>query len=210
MSWTRRVDVVAMTIVMIGGCSADSGAPQGLPEATNPTAPADEPTATASEPDPAFTQPFVPGEASIIDLPDTLPVEGADDLGAAEQGVVDALGRALAGWDAMLFGADPGRAGLETWFGGVLLGSLVDYSVESVVQQRVMVGSPTRVVLYDVAVDGATATVDVCLHAEDWVEYVHGEASEPVEPVNAYRMPGEVSGDSWRFTDATSIDLPCS
>lgn len=222
MTAMRRVVAAVVTAVALVSCSTESGEPRGLegtPALPEPTA---EPTAApttdqtssapspSAEPDPSFTQPWVPGDPSVITLPDALPVENADDLDADEQAVVDALGHAMAAWDAMLFGADPEQAGLDTWFRGGLLRSLIDYSVESIMQQRVTVGSPTRVSLHDVSVDGDAATVEVCLFTDDWVEYVQGEEGEPMEPVHAYQMPAEADDDAWRFTDATSIDLRCS
>lgn len=217
----RAVVTVACAVVIVGGCSSESGEPAGLaavtsspesvaePTAEPTTAPTSEPSATAQEPDPSFTQPWVPGDPSVIALPETLSVEDAGDLDEDEQAVVDSLGHAMAAWDAMLFGADPDQAGLSSWFGGDLLTSLVRYSLDSVTKQRVTVGSPTRVALHDVTVGGDEASIDVCLYTEDWVEYVAGERGDPVEPVEQYRFQAMLNGEAWKFTEGTSVELSC-
>jgi len=214
-------------------CEGGSGEPEGLsattaatdsPEGEETTAdPTGDPTssptseatdesepAATAEPEPTFTQPYVPGDPSVIALPEELPVETSGSLAAAEQDVVDALGHAMASWDAMLFAADPGEVGIDTWFSGDLLTSLNEYAAESHAIERVNVGSPTRVVVHDITVDEPGATVDVCLYTEDWVEYVGGAEGEPVDPVNAYRMPAVLNDDGWRFTNSTTVELDCS
>lgn len=228
MAARHRLVVAAGVAALLGAaCDGGSGEPDGLsgttastesPAASEPTEEATaeptgesepSPTSTAAEPEPTFTQPYVPGDPSVIALPESFPVETDGDVGAQEQEVVDALGHAMAAWDGMLFGAGPAEADINTWFAGPMWKSLTDYASESHSLERVSVGSPTRIVLRDVTVNEEEATVDVCLYTEDWVEYVGGEEGEPVDPVSTYQMPAEHNGENWQFTHATTAELDC-
>lgn len=215
MTLARTGAIAAVVAVVLGACSSESGQPQGLaggtssPEATT-TTPSAKDSPTAEEPEPTFTQPYVPGDPSVIAIPDQFPVETDLDLDAQEQEVADALGHAMAAWDAMLFGVDAAEAGIETWFGRALLVSLRDYAAESQQIERVNVGTPTRIVLHGVEVQEQGATIAVCLYTEGWVQYIGGEQGEPVDEMTAYRMPVEHDGENWRFTDASTADeLDC-
>src|SRR5690606_9840680 len=125
------------------------GEPRGLegtPALPEPTA---EPTAApttdqttsapspSAEPDPSFTQPWVPGDPSVITLPDALPVENADDLDADEQAVVDGFASAMAAWDGIAFGAPPDLVDLADHVSGELLTSLNRVASDSILEQRV-------------------------------------------------------------------------
>lgn len=191
-----------------GSTVADT--PEPSSSSASPEEP-DEPSGTpeaSSTPEASFTQPYVPGEPSVITLPETLPVETPRDPSAAGQEVVDALGRAMAVWDSILFGADPEEVNIETVFAEDMLRSLSDYAEESRDIERVSVGSPTRTVVQDLSV-GAMATVDVCFYTPDWVEYIGGEEAGPVDAVSGYRMRAEARQGEWKFTGAREEAFDC-
>lgn len=225
MTWrTRwRDGVVALAVVATAAaCSAPADEPAGLstsappadvdgssppPSPTSdPSRPAStEPASDAPEPDPSFTQPFVPGEPSVIDLPEKLPIDVPDGASDAERAVIEATGRFMASWDAVLFGAGEQRSGIHETATGEQLRRLIDLGVNSAMQNKVTVGEPTVIDLVDVSVDADTAEVDICITMNDWVEYSAGEAEELDETERQLVTMVRTDG-SWLASDTKPRD----
>ncbi|WP_035812871.1 hypothetical protein [Jiangella gansuensis] len=215
----RGVKLATLTAVAaLAACSSPAEEPAGLSDpTTTESTPADadptdsEPAETprgddeppATEPSDGFTQPFLPdGQESVIELAPQLPVEIPGDATAEEEAVLEVVGRFMAAWDAILFGADPETARLAESATNPQLGRLVQYSAESVLEQRVTVGEPTVIEVRDVSVDGTTAEVDACITMANWVQYVRGEP-EPLDAVERQVLTVENVDGRWLVSNST-------
>lgn len=221
---------VAAASAVLTGCSSAGDEPSGLPGPTTTASasapewagsdtpePTGEPDASPSspsggepEPSPTFTQPFLPpGERSVIDLPAALVIEPPDDATEEERAVLDAAGRFMASWDAVLFGAGDEQSGIFATSADPQLGRLLNYLVESVSKERVIVGEPTVIELRSVSVHGTTAEVDMCALMRNWVQYTGG-TPEPQPELERLLLTMTHEGGAWLATDTKQADpQPC-
>ncbi|TDD72030.1 hypothetical protein E1262_04775 [Jiangella aurantiaca] len=176
-----------------GGDSPDGG----------PSGPAPEPGAT-------FTPPYLPpDEERVIELPSELPIEPPDGATDEERAVLQAAGRFMASWDAILFGAGDEESGILRTAVDPQLGRLLNYLVESVSKQRVIVGEPTEIELRDVTVGDSTAEVDICTIMRDWVQYTGG-TPEPQPEVERLLLTMTLVDGAWLASDTEQADPePC-
>ncbi|TDE15767.1 hypothetical protein [Jiangella asiatica] len=214
---SRRAATLAVLVAAaLAGCSEPGDEPEGLGGTTGTGTSSAEPDPTEPgstgtsgnedspepEPSPGFTQPYLPeGEESVIELATELPIDVPDDATEEETAVLTAVGRFMASWDAILFGADPETARLAETATDPQFSRLVQYATESTMDQRVTVGEPTVVELMDIQVDDTTAEVDVCITMTNWVEYVGGEA-EPLDAVERQVLTVKDVEGRWLVSDA--------
>lgn len=214
--------LLAVVFLVATGCSSVQDEPAGLTAsqavdtdagpARDTSTPADEadesltPSSDVpSEPNPSFTQPFVPGEPSVIELREQLPIEVPDDATDEERAVLEATGRFMASWDAILFGAGEEEAGIYETATGEQLKRLIELGVETKMQSTVTVGEPTVIDLVDVTVDGDTAEVDVCITMKDWVEYAAGEPTQ-LDETERQLVTMVREGKTWRASNSSPQD----
>ncbi|NED99685.1 hypothetical protein [Phytoactinopolyspora halotolerans] len=234
---TRRTAAVlsAVIVVVLAGCGGGGEEPVGLATETGdaPTAPSSEggdepgstgePTSTAQptptgpddggdqpEPGPTFTQPYIPGdEPSVINLPEELDVEPPDQVGDDEREVLRAVGRFMASWQAILFGADAELSGIEETATGSIRDSLVSFIAQAEDEQWVFTGEPMQLTARSVSVDGDQAEVGLCLVFPGWVEFRGGSVS-PYPSPERYAVELERTGDRWVVSSAQEQDAaPC-
>ena len=226
--------VAAATAVVAAapaGCSAEGGEPSGPPgsatgattataspsvSAPSETAPSDDPDAAPApdddpRPSPTFTQPFLPpGGERVIDLPSELVIEPPPGATDDERAVLDAAGRFMASWDAILFGAGDDQSGIYATSVDPQLGRLLNYLAESVSKERVIVGEPTVIELHAVSVNGDSAEVDICTVMRDWVQYTGG-TPEPQPEVERLILTMTHDEHGWRASDTAQADPePCA
>lgn len=213
--------VVAGVFLVLAGCSSAQDEPAGLTgsrsaatdvDPAGTTAPTDGPDESAptssepsNEPNPSFTQPFVPGEPSVIELPDQLPIDIPADATDEERAVLEATRRFMASWDAVLFGAGEDESGIHETATGEQLERLIDLGVKVVMQRTVTVGESTVIDLVDVSVDGDTAQVDMCITMRDWVTYTDGEPEE-LDELERQVVTMVRAGDTWKASDSKPMD----
>ncbi|WP_116947126.1 hypothetical protein [Jiangella endophytica] len=185
-----------------------SAAPTDQP--TETTVPGDEPAEPAPEPGPTFTPPYLPpGEERTVELLTELPIEAPGDATDEELAVLQGAGRFMASWDAVLFGAGDEQSGILRTAVDPQLGRLLNYMIESVSKQRVVVGEPTQLVLRGVSVDGDAAEVDVCTIMRDWVQYIGG-TPEPQPEVERLVLTMTLVDGAWLASDTEQADpAPC-
>lgn len=225
---SRRLLALMVATAAFAGCSSAADEPEGLADPTTATAsgaasegetaaPAPSGHSDASpepqeqpEPSPTFTQPFLPpGEQSVIDLPTELVIEPPDDATDDELAVLAAAGRFMASWDAILFGAGDEQSGIFTTSVDPQRTRLINYLVESVSKQRVIVGEPTVIELRSVSVRGDSAEVDICTIMRGWVQYTGG-TPEPQPEVERLILTMDLDGDQWLASDTGQADPePC-
>lgn len=219
--------VAAGALAVAAGCSAAGEEPAGLttePAAGSPsggstTPPPAEPsddagetppaeTGEPGEPDPSFTQPYLPEDAqSVIELPTDLPVEPTEGASEQEQEVVAALGRFMASWNALLFGASLEQAGAEETSSGEQLDRFREYVADAEEREWVFVGQPMQLTVRAIAVDEPTATTDVCIDLPQWFEWVNGELQMPQVPSPERYVVTFQSGDGgWIVSDTDEQD----
>ncbi|MBB5788255.1 hypothetical protein [Jiangella mangrovi] len=225
---SRRLLALVAATAALAGCSAGGDAPEGLSEpattasasapagATDEPTPSDDPDTSPApqdepRPSPTFTQPFLPpDEQSVIDLPAELVIEPPDDATDDERAVLVAAGRFMASWDAILFGAGDEQSDIFATSVEPQLGRLLNYLVESVSKQRVIVGEPTVIELRSVSVTAETAEVDICTVMRHWVQYTGG-TPEPQPEVERLLLTMTRDGDGWRASDTAQADPePCA
>lgn len=181
----------------------------------------DEPTTTAEptptsdgendeedpEPAPSFTQPYIPGdEPRVIDLPDELPVEPPDgEVSDEEREVLEAAGRFMASWQAILFGADAERAGVRDTTTGEQLDRLMQFITDRDEQSWVFTGDPMELTARSLSVDGDSAEVDVCLVLAEWVEF-RGGSVNPYGSPERYLVHLQRVDGAWKTADAQEED----
>ncbi|WP_053207033.1 hypothetical protein [Jiangella muralis] len=219
------VGAAVAAFLLPAGCSAAGEEPTGLGSSTGsadvttsastvpsdpPTVAGDVPSAPAPEPAAAFTPPYQPpGEERTVELSAELPIEPPDDATDDERAVLLAAGRFMASWDAVLFGAGDEQSGILRTAVDPQLGRLLNYLVESVSKQRVVVGEPTELRLRDVTVTDTTAEVDLCTIMRDWVQYTRGTAEPQPEVERLVLTLTLVDGD-WLASDTEQADPePC-
>lgn len=210
---------------LLAACSAAGEEPVGLGPsdgvATSTSTPGEaEPTATADattpaqpddeggdepEPQASFTQPYVPGEPRVIDLPDELPVRPPDGINDEQQAVLDAVGRFMASWQAVLFGADEDRSGIAETSGGAQLDQLRGFIADAAEQEWVFTGEPMLLRARSVEVDGDAATVDLCIGLPNWFEFRGGQL-QLYNSLERYTIDLERADDAWLATDTQQTD----
>lgn len=223
----RRTLVLGATVlaVLLSACSSAGEEPEGLtgdattvsattPPSAAPSGAGDDPDASPSRPAPepgaTFTPLFLPPDAErVVELPSELPIEPPDDATDEERAVLRAVGRFMASWDAVLFGAGDEQSGILRTAVDPQLGRLLTYLVESVTKQRVVVGEPTRIELRDITVGDGTAEVDICTIMRDWVQYTGG-TPEPQPEVERLVLTMKLVDDAWLASDTEQADPePC-
>lgn len=219
MSRRARPVIGLVTLCAIGalvtGCTAGADEPPGLSTEPGSTGSV-EATSTESqtaeaeptEPSASFTQPYLPeGEQSVIDLPTDIPAEPPAGASDAEREVVGALGRFMASWNALLFGAGVSESGIEETSSGTQLDRLRDFAAEAEEKQWVFVGDPMALEVRSVEVDGGSATVDVCVGLPQWFEYV-GEVRRalPVPSPERYTVTFRSRGEDWSASETEQQD----
>jgi len=202
-----RVAVGGLLALTVCGCQASAEEPAGLstdPPDTplrtpTPVPEPDGPTSQApiAEPVPSFAQPYLPGEPSVVELPEALALEPPPDATDGEVAVVDAAARFMASWNAVLFGAGVEQSRIEHTATGVQLETLVDYAAESEKLQRVIVGEPMQLRLLDVEVAGSNADVDICLEMIGWVQVTDGATGPLMPSLERYVVSLTQSGSDW-------------
>ncbi|SDU88124.1 hypothetical protein [Jiangella alkaliphila] len=220
---SRRVLALGATVLVFllpASCSSAGEEPAGLGDGTAtgpatasaslPSEPSDEPddspSAPAPEPGATFTPPYqLEGEERVVELPSELPIEPPDGATDDERAVLQAAGRFMASWDAVLFGAGDEQSGIMRTAVDPQLGRLLNYLVESVSKRRVIVGEPTQIELRDVTVDDTTAEVDICTIMRDWVQYTDG-AAEPQPEVERLVLTMTLVDGVWLASDTEQTD----
>ncbi|RIQ23282.1 hypothetical protein [Jiangella rhizosphaerae] len=222
---SRRTLVLGATVLALlfpASCSSAGDEPAGLADDTatgsvtssQPATPSDQPDASPSAPEPepgaTFTPPYLPpGEERVVELPTELPIEPPDGATDDERAVLRAAGRFMASWDAVLFGAGDEQSGILRTAVDPQLGRLLNYLVESVSKQRVIVGEPTEIELRDVTVGDGTAEVDICTIMRDWVQYTGGTPEPQPEVERLVLTMTQVDG-AWLASDTEQADPePC-
>ena len=203
-----RIAASGMLAVALCGCQAAAEEPAGLstepmltPASTPTSSPGPDATASApsvAEPAPTFTQPHLPGEPRVVELPEALALEPPADATDEETAVVEAVARFMASWNAVLFGAGVERSRIEQTATGAQLETLVDYAAESDQLERVIVGEPMRLRLLGVETGGSSAAADVCLEMIGWVEVTDGAAGPLMPSLERYVVSMARSGSQWR------------
>jgi hypothetical protein len=211
-----RVAVWGLLALTVCGCQAAAEQPAGLstdppdtPSRTPTPAPeSDGPAsqATVAEPVPSFSQPYLSGEPSVVELPEALALEPPPDATDAEADVVDAAAKFMASWNAVLFGAGVERSRIEQTATAVQLDTLIDYAAESEKLRRVIVGEPMRLRLLDVDVAGSNADVDICLEMIGWVEVADGVVGPLMPSLERYVVSMTRSGSDWLATGTQQQD----
>ncbi|NDL58553.1 hypothetical protein [Phytoactinopolyspora mesophila] len=209
----------------VTACGADREEPEGLgtetPAATDPAAdPTGEATGNAdatpgsdeddvdptAEPEASFTQPHLPTEEpSVIELDDELPVQPPGDVSDDEREVLEAAGRFMATWQAVLFGADAEHSRLYDTTTGVQLDRLTSLIDEMAEDEWVFVGEPMELEALSVSVGGGEAEADLCIGLPGWIE-IRGGVGAPFGSVERYLISLWMEDGRWMVTDATSQD----
>lgn len=219
------LSAAVLVVLLPASCSSAAEEPPGLTDGTatapgtppvsavpsdEPTDPGDDPSEPAPEPGAAFTPPYQPpGEERVVELPGELPIDPPDGATDEERAVLQAAGRFMASWDAVLFGAGDEQSGILRTAVDPQLGRLINYLVESVSKQRVIVGEPTEIELRGVDVDDTTAEVDICTIMRDWVEYTGG-TPEPQPEVERLVLTMSLVDGAWLASDTEQADPePC-
>ncbi|SDS07015.1 hypothetical protein [Jiangella sp. DSM 45060] len=219
------VGAAVAAFLLPAGCSAAGEEPTGLGSSTGgsavttsasavpsdpPTVPGDVPSGPVTEPSAAFTPPYQPpGEERTVELHAELPIEAPADATDEELAVLRGAGRFMASWDAVLFGAGDEQSGILRTAIDPQLGRLLNYMVESISKQRVVVGETTHLVLRGVSVDDTTAEVDVCTIMRDWVQYIGG-TGEPQPEVERLVLTMTLVDGAWLASDTEQADpAPC-
>lgn len=220
--------LVLVTGAVLVACDAAGTEPVGLATdgvVTNSPVPDDVPTSTTEptpttrpdddgpdddgtddpEPRASFTQPYVPGEPRVIDLPDQLPVDPPDGVSDAELEVLDAVGRFMASWQAVLFGADEERSGIGLTSTGVQLGRLRDFVRDAAEEEWVFTGDPMRLGARSVGVEGDVAEVDLCIELPQWFE-VRGSRIDPYNSLERYAIEMERVDGQWLAADTQKTE----
>jgi hypothetical protein len=122
-----------------------------------------------------------------------------------EAAVVEAVGRFMASWTAILFGAGVENSRIEQTAAGSQLESLVDYAAESDRLERVIVGEPMRLRLLGVDVVDTAAEADICLQMDGWVELTDGSA-ELMPSTERYVVSMARSGSDWLASSTQQQD----
>ncbi len=211
----------AALMLVIAGCSSDSAEPAGLDGTATTTVgpvpdPTDTPAATTSTPDPpddatpepeaSFTQPHLPGdEPSVISLAEELPIEAPEGVTDDDLQVLEAAGRFMASWQAVLFGADDKQSGIRDVATGVQLDRLIDLIGEMDREEWVFIGTPMQLEALDLGVAADRAEVDLCIRMLDWFEIRQGAAA-PASHLERYRLDLRLLDDQWLVEDTAVQD----
>ncbi|WP_129667850.1 hypothetical protein [Phytoactinopolyspora endophytica] len=220
----------AVAVLVLTGCGGGGEEPVGLEteaglattappdEGGDEPTPTSEPTSTEPadgggeevDPEPTFTQPHIPGDdPSVIDLPKELDVEPPSEVSGEEQEVLQAAGRFMASWQAILFGADEEQSGIRDTATGAILDSLVSFIAQAEEEKWVFTGDPMELTARSVSVDGDQADVELCLAFPGWIE-IRGGGVTPYPSPERYALELERAGDGWVTSNTQEQDAaPC-
>lgn len=214
-----RVAAGGMLVIALCGCQTAAEEPAGL-SAQRMATPVRTPTASlesdattsaspVAEPAPTFTQPHLPGEPRVVELPEVLALEPPQDATDEEAAVVHAVARFMASWNAVLFGAGVERSRIEQTATGAQLETLVDYAAKSDQLNRVIVGEPMRLRLLGVEVGSSSADADICLEMIGWVEVTDGVVGPLMPSLERYVVSMVRSGTDWRAIGTQQQPAEC-
>ncbi|NED95146.1 hypothetical protein G1H11_07440 [Phytoactinopolyspora alkaliphila] len=220
----RVAAAAAMAALVLTACGGGGTEPPGLDGQTDvvtspPPTDLDEPPASGestatpppdddggSEPEPGFTQPYLPGdEPNVIELPDELPVEPPDDATDDELEVLEGVGRFMASWQAVLFGADAELSKVRDTAVEPQLGRLIEFIGQAEQEEWVFTGEPMLLQARDVSVNGDSAEVDLCLALPGWIEFRGGSVS-PYPSPERYIVDMQQRSGTWVASNAREQD----